>query len=131
MKKYDVEEIVRDQRAAENTAWDTENNKECWESEEDRQAYLKSCLERLNPINLGQVKLPQLPLVRLDPSHTENQPEWLQKHSSVLCLDRHYVVLGELAQMPGYVVVQDYYYTGKIISGIHIERFELVPTNEA
>lgn len=90
---------------------------------------LQEYQERLKPIPLGRIHLPQLPFVRLDPNDPENQPEHMKKYNQPFDAKKTYICLGEIAQMPGHVVVLDYI-TGEIYSGYHTERFEIIPVNE-
>ena len=142
MIKIKFEDLIEDQRFAESGLWDAEHEVGPWqvlkddaESEEELEAYnndrkesIEEYKERLKPQNLSLVHLPQLPLVRLDPNAPENGPDYQQYN--VFDPKKTYLCLGEIAQMPGHVVILDYR-TGQIFSGYHTERFEIIPVSEA
>jgi hypothetical protein len=122
--KYNLVDLVEHQRQVESVLWDAERKQGIWEysknSEQDRLDEIANFKEKLKPVNLIEIHLPQLPLVKV----AENASGYGLKKGDV------YVVLGEIAQMPGHVVVLNHN-TGEVKSGYHTENFEIIPVNEA
>lgn len=136
MIKINLEDLIKDQEYADNNLFDAENksglydkSKEFFENEEEyeqsRIEIIQESKERLRPRSLTEIHLPQIILVRLDMNSKENSSEYIKPFEK----DKTYVCLGEIAQMPGHVVVMDYQ-NGEIYSGYHSTRFEIIPVNE-
>jgi hypothetical protein len=124
MIKVNLKDLLEDQEMADTELYDAENNQGLWDStsyefnEQDRLDKISECQDRLKPVELDRVHLPQLPLVRA------------KENDLPFNTNETYVCLGEIAQMPGHVVVFDHK-TGQIYSGYHSDRFEIIPASEA
>lgn len=72
-------------------------------------------------------KLTQFKAMKLDPDYPGNDPSMLQKG---MTFDDHYVILGEIEQAPGHVIVFNMS-RGVMVGGmLHPERFTAIPEDE-
>lgn len=88
-----------------------------------RQAEMERAEAALHPVNADRLHLPQLPLVRLASNLANDE-------SYAVLRDRTFVLMGEIAQMEGHVMVIDVR-TREIIPIIHSCDLEMIPTSEA
>ncbi len=137
--KLDIMEVLRVQRKAKKKLDETEamlrDNpvKQVGNIFKNMKADLKIEVEKLQgelePICLSKVKMPQTIFVRLTKDGVFHRSLFGLEATKSVDKDSIFILVGEMAQNWGHVVVQDLK-TGEFFYNIESDRFEIIPPHE-
>lgn len=136
--KLDIMEVLRVQRDAKRKLDEAEAHLEnpikqvghvLKNIREELTTEIEELQEELNPICLSKVKMPQAIFVRLTRDAMFYRSLFSKEAPKSVNKDSIFILVGEMAQNWGHVVVQDLN-TAEFFYNIEADRFEIIPPHE-